>query len=90
MAKKILLVDDDPNICMMLGDFLMSEGYEISTVHSGEEALTILKQYKPDLIILDMGMPGMGGTGLLEHISAPTGYFPTPVLVLTARSEMAE
>jgi CheY-like chemotaxis protein len=90
MAKKILLVDDDPNICMMLGDFLISEGYEISTVHSGEEALTILKQYKPDLIILDMGMPGMGGTGFLEHISAPTGYFPTPVLVLTARSEMAE
>jgi CheY-like chemotaxis protein len=90
MKKKILLVDDDPNICMMLGDFLIAEGYETSAVHSGEEAINVLKSFKPDLIILDMGMPGMGGTGFLEHISDPSGHIPTPVLVLTARSEMAE
>lgn len=90
MAKKILLVDDDPNICMMLGDFLIAEGYEVSQVHSGEEALACLKLVKPDLIILDMGMPGMGGTGFIEHISDPSGHIATPVLVLTARSEMAE
>ncbi|MDO4528446.1 MAG: response regulator [bacterium] len=90
MAKKILLVDDDPNICMMLGDFLVAEGYEVTQVHSGEEALGCLAEIKPDLIILDMGMPGMGGTGFIEHISNASGHLIAPVLVLTARGEMAE
>lgn len=90
MAKKILLVDDDPSICMMLGDFLVAEGYEISIAHSGEKALLMITNQPPDLIILDMGMPGMGGTGFLERITDRHGHTLFPVLVLTARSDMAE
>ena len=90
MAKHLLLVDDDPNIRMMLGDFLVSSGYEVTCVESGEMALRCMTDSLPDLIILDMGMPGMGGTGFLERITDRLGRTRVPVLVLTARSDMAE
>lgn len=90
MSKKILLVDDDPSICMMLGDFLMAEGYEVTLAHSGEKAIDVIANMQPDLIILDMGMPGMGGTGFLQRISDRVGHTLVPVLILTARVDMAE
>jgi DNA-binding response OmpR family regulator len=90
MAQKLLLVDDDPNIRMMLGDFLIASGYEVTTAESGERALQLMTASLPDIIILDMGMPGMGGTGFLERITDKRGRTRAPVLVLTARSDMAE
>ncbi len=90
MPKHLLLVDDDPNIRMMLGDFLISAGYEVTTADSGEAALKCMTEHLPHLIILDMGMPGMGGTGFLERITDRKGRTRVPVLVLTARSDMAE
>ncbi len=89
-AKKLLLVDDDTGIQMMLGDFLVMHGYEVSVAGSGEEALQKLAHEHPDLIILDMGMPGMGGAAFLEAITNDLGETLVPVLVLTARSGMAE
>ncbi len=88
--KHLLLVDDDPNVQMMLGDFLVGMGYEVSVAESGEMALQKMTEGLPDLILLDMGMPGMGGTGFLERITDKQGYTRVPVLVLTARSDMAE
>lgn len=90
MPKQLLLVDDDPNVQMMLGDFLIGSGYEVSVASSGEEALRMMTESLPDLVLLDMGMPGMGGTGFLERITDRHGYTRVPVLVLTARSDMAE
>ena len=90
MTQRLLLVDDDPHIRMMLCDFLRNAGYEVTGVASGEAALTALKQSTPDLMILDMGMPGIGGTGVLEQITNPQGQTQVPVLVLTARGELAE
>ncbi len=90
MQKHLLLVDDDPNIRMMLGDFLVAAGYEVTTADSGEAALKCMTEHLPNLIILDMGMPGMGGKGFLERITDRLGRTRVPVLVLTARSDMAE
>ncbi len=90
MQKQLLLVDDDPNIRVMLGDFLIAAGYEVTTAASGEAALKCMTESLPDLIILDMGMPGMGGTGFLERITDRLGRTRVPVLVLTARADMAE
>lgn len=89
-AKRLLLVDDDPNIRMMLGDFLIASGYEVTCADSGEEALRRMTEALPDLVILDLGMPGMGGTGFLERITDRLGRTRVPVLVLTARGDMAE
>lgn len=90
MKRKILLVDDDTSLLATLGDFLTSEGYHAITADSAERALTILKRTKPDLIVLDMSMPGMGGMGFLDRITGPDGSTRFPVLVLTARAMMAE
>ncbi len=89
-AKRLLLVDDDPNIRMMLGDFLIASGYEVTCADSGEEALKRMTEALPDLVILDLGMPGMSGTGFLERITDRLGRTRVPVLVLTARGDMAE
>jgi CheY-like chemotaxis protein len=88
--RKLLLVDDDPSLLSTLGDFLRFEGYEVIPASSGEEALVVMRASQPDIIILDMGMPGMGGVGFLDRITNPDGSTLVPVLVLTARTAMAE
>jgi CheY-like chemotaxis protein len=88
--RKLLLVDDDPSLLETLGDFLTFEGYDVLCATSGEDALVKMRPFHPDLIILDMGMPGMGGTGFLDRITNPDGRTIYPVLVLTARVSMAE
>ncbi len=88
--RKVLLVDDDPSLNATLSDFLSFEGYEMMCVLSGEDALIKMRSFRPDLIILDMGMPGMGGSGFLDRITNPDGSTLYPVLVLTARASMAE
>ena len=90
MKRKILLVDDDTSLLGTLGDFLESEGYAVSLAESGEAAMARLARSAPDLIVLDMSMPGMGGMGVLERIKNADGSMRYPVLVLTARAMMAE
>ncbi|MCL1888370.1 MAG: response regulator [Kiritimatiellaeota bacterium] len=86
----LLLVDDDPSLLNTLRDFLAFEGFEVVTAPSGEKALVELRGTRPDLILLDMSMPGMGGVGFLERITNLDGTTAYPVLVLTARAMMAE
>jgi CheY-like chemotaxis protein len=90
IKRKLMLVDDDPSLLDTLGDFLRFEGYEVVCASSGEDALVKMRASQPDLIILDMGMPGMGGVGFLDRITNPDGSTLLPVLVLTARTAMAE
>ncbi len=90
MPKQILLVDDDPTIRAQVGDLLEAAGYRVQCAASGEEALTHLIAPLPNLIILDIGMPGMGGVGFFERIRDRRGEPRVPVLVFTARAEMAE
>ena len=87
--RRILLVDDDTSLLETLGDFLTYEGYEVVTATSGEQALTRLRPAPPDIVILDMSMPGMGGIGFLDRITRTDGSTEYPVLVLTARAAMA-
>lgn len=87
--RRILLVDDDTSLLETLGDFLSYEGYDVVTATSGEQALTKLRVAPPDIVILDMSMPGMGGVGFLDRITRADGSTHYPVLVLTARAAMA-
>ncbi|OVE75907.1 hypothetical protein BVX97_03075 [bacterium E08(2017)] len=88
--RKILLIDDDASLLITLSDFLSFEGYEVTTADCGENGLDVMDSVNPDLIILDMSMPGMGGMGFLREITDAGGKPKYPVLVLTARSNMAE
>ena len=88
--RKLLLIDDDTSLLVTLSDFLRFEGYDVATAESGEKGIEVLKTVSPELIILDMSMPGMGGIGFLKEILDDRGKPRHPVLVLTARANMAE
>ncbi len=82
MTKKILVVDDNPDICTMLREYLTGEGFDVPTAPNGQKALYIAREEKPDCIVLDMMMPEMGGQ---EFIRIYTAESNTPILVLTAK-----
>ncbi len=65
---KILVVDDEQGVCDMLEKFLKIKGYEVSTALSGEEALALVKEEKPHIVLLDIRMPEMDGLECLERI----------------------
>lgn len=85
---RILIVDDEPGLLLVVGDQLGLEGYEVTTAQNGEEALQALRTATPDLIILDISMPGMTGLALLKKLSGPDGKPRYPILVFTARANM--
>ena len=80
-APRILIVDDDPNLLVLLADQLRSDGYEIATARDGEEALRRLQASWPDLLIIDMMMPRMDGLSLAREIKARADL---PIIVLSA------
>lgn len=77
--KQILIIDDDMHIGNMLEEVLRIEGYEVTRAYSGTEALLILKSIQPDLILLDLMLPGLSGEELLVHIKK------IPVIVVSAK-----
>ncbi|HDR14946.1 MAG TPA: response regulator [Desulfobacteraceae bacterium] len=68
MPAHILVVDDEKNLLHIWKDMLRHFGYEVTTALSGEEAIEVFRGVGPDLVILDMNMPGMGGLSCLEHL----------------------
>ncbi len=87
MSKKILLVDDDPDILEFLSYNIKNEGYEVETSENGVEALKKLETYKPDLIILDVMMPEMDGIETCKEIRKIPDFSETLIAFLTARGE---
>lgn len=80
--KTILITDDDVHIGNMLEEILVREGYDVLRAYSGTESLMILKNHQPDLVLLDLMLPGMNGEDVLTHISD------IPVIVVSARAEI--
>ncbi|MBA2718064.1 MAG: response regulator transcription factor [Chloroflexi bacterium] len=78
---RILIVDDDPNLLVLLADQLRADGYQIQTARDGDEALRRLKSGWPDLLIIDMMMPRMDGLSLAREIK---GRADLPIIVLSA------
>jgi len=65
---RILVVDDEQEVCNMLKKFLTKRGYEIYTAFDGEEALSVVKEERPHIVLLDIRMPKMDGIECLKHI----------------------
>ena len=86
-AHRILIVDDDPDICEMLSDYLEAEGYCVEAVGSGQEALARVAGAEYTLIILDIMLPGVNGLDVLRLLRASSQI---PVLMLTARGEAVD
>ncbi len=84
MTKKILVVDDKAELRTLLKSYLTQEGFDISTAADGQQALYVARSEKPDLIILDLMMPEMGGYDFMRVYSREAE---TPVIILTAKLE---
>lgn len=82
----ILLIDDEKDILLTIGDFLSINGYTILTAMNGKEALRLLEGNKPDLIILDINMPKMNGFAFLTNVQANSEWADIPVYVFTGRA----
>jgi DNA-binding NtrC family response regulator len=87
--KKILLVDDDPNMLRLMELYLQSESFIFKRANNGKKALALLKKEKFDLMLADMQMPEMDGYTLLKNIKATIdNYF--PVVMVTAYGQIEE
>jgi DNA-binding NarL/FixJ family response regulator len=90
MSKRLLVVDDEPNLLVAVAACLRGEGYEVTTARSGREALVRLAETMPDLIISDIRMPGMDGYTLARHVRSSARTALVPIVFLTAKDEMAD
>lgn len=82
MGNKILLVEDTTELAALITLYLNKEGMEIRPVESGEEALATLENFQPDLVLLDLNLPGMGGFEFLQIFRQSNSV---PVLIISAR-----
>lgn len=87
MAPSILIVDDEFAQREVLSYNLQSEGFEVSTASDGEEALVIISEIEPDIILLDWMMPNMSGLELCRRLRAKPKTSNIPIIMLSARSE---
>jgi two-component system phosphate regulon response regulator PhoB len=91
MAKAILLVvEDDPDIRELLAYTLGKEGYEVLQAPSGEAGFKAILDKKPDLVVLDVMLPGIDGLELLRRVKADATLRKTPVILVSAKGEEAD
>lgn len=90
MPKTILIVDDEPNIVLSVEFLMKRAGHEVAIARDGQEALDMLSQTKPDLMILDVMMPRKNGFEVCSEVRANPELADLPVLMLTAKGREAE
>lgn len=86
MSGKILIVDDQYGIRILLNEVFQKEGYQTFQAGNGQDALSILKEHKPDLVLLDMKIPGMDGIEILKRMKAKEESI--QVIIMTAYGEL--
>lgn len=86
MARKILLVDDEPGILELLANRLKANDYEVITASVGQEGLEKAGKEKPDLMLLDVMMPEMGGLEVLRHLKKVPETRNIPVIMFTVKA----
>lgn len=83
--QKLLLIDDDPNLILLVKDYLEFNGYQVLTANQGREAIKILEQDTPDLIICDVMMPEMDGYAFVQEIRENPRLEWLPIIFLSAK-----
>lgn len=90
MPPTVLLVDDEPNILLSLKFLMQKEGYEVLVAKTGDEALAVARQSRPDLVILDVMLPSPNGYEVCQSLRADPKLTGIYILMLTAKSNPAE
>ncbi len=89
MQKRILIVEDEMSIVELLTLILMREGYEVSSCQTGRDAISMMKEFHPHLVLLDVMLPGLDGAGIIKIMSEDEMLSNIPVLVTSALVESA-
>lgn len=87
---RILVVEDDPDIAALVCRYLEKAGYTVDTVTSGREAMTTIPTMRPDLVVLDLMLPGVDGLEICRSVRTNAATASTPVIMLTARGDESE
>jgi DNA-binding response OmpR family regulator len=85
--KTILVVDDEPKIVKLVSDYLENAGYAVRTAGDGRAALALARQHEPDMVVLDLGLPGMDGLDFTRELRRTSN---APIIMLTARSDESD
>jgi DNA-binding response OmpR family regulator len=85
--KNILVVDDEPKIIQLTQDYLENAGFSVMSANDGERAMTMIQVEQPDLVVLDLGLPGMDGLDVCRLIRKKSNL---PIIMLTARDDEAD
>lgn len=81
---RVLIVEDEPKLAALLRDYLCAEGYEVETLANGAKALDAVRGRKPDILLLDLMLPGKGGLDICREVRAESSL---PIIMITARVE---
>ena len=87
MDKRVLLIEDEPNIIEAIRFILARDGWAVATHSDGETALTAIRASAPDVLVLDVMLPGRSGFDILADLRADPGLQALPVLMLTAKGQ---
>ncbi|QNI02896.1 response regulator [Halomonas sp. SH5A2] len=87
---RVLVVDDEPNILISLEFLMQQAGFDVMTAEDGEQALAHVQQTKPDLILLDISLPGISGFDVLERLRQDSNTATLPIIMLTAHGREVE
>ncbi len=87
MTKSVLIIEDEPNIVEAIRFFLIRDGWQVASHGTGDDALEAIRAQAPDLVILDVMLPGRSGMDILADLRADPATVALPVLMLTARGQ---
>ncbi|MBR9842019.1 MAG: response regulator [Rhodobacteraceae bacterium] len=90
MGKRVLLIEDEPNIIEAISFILSRDGWAVATHSNGHDAVDVVEEAKPDLLILDVMLPGKSGFEILRHLRENYGPQDLPVMMLTARGQLKD
>jgi DNA-binding response OmpR family regulator len=90
VSKEILIVDDEPSVVVALQFLMEQQGYQVMTAERGEDALELIYKYKPDLVLLDIMLPGIDGYEVCEIVRLNPDYRDVKIIFLTAKGREVE
>jgi CheY-like chemotaxis protein len=82
-VRRILIVDNDPDTVRLIGNVMKETGYEVTTAYNGKDAIKAIQDFRPDLIVLNLTMPEMGGSDVIEYLKTADGVRNIPLILLT-------
>ena len=85
---RILIIDDDPNLCSLLEQIFSGPGYQVLVANDGIRGLQVAKEYKPDVVIVDLNMPEVNGHQVCVGLRADPDTAKVPIMMLTAVREL--